>query len=121
MPSFGQWTLSRRGTCGFRYLASDGTLASQGILNVTVQGSNDAPRLVRPLPDVQLVPGKAFSWRIPAGSFIDPDRNASHGATLANGKPLPSWLRFDAASQTFSGTAPAHAKGNIEVRVTVRS
>lgn len=57
---------------------------------------------------------------MPAGSFRDADRNdtLSYTATLSNGKALPSWLKFDAATQTFSGTTPANAKGSIDVRVT---
>ncbi|WP_461584907.1 putative Ig domain-containing protein [Tepidiphilus sp. HLB4] len=104
----------------FSYLASDGTQRSDGALTVTVQGTNDTPDLVRCLSDVQLAKGKAFSWKVPAGSFRDADRNdtLSYTATLSNGKPLPSWLKFDAATQTFSGTAPANAKGGIDVRVT---
>lgn len=104
----------------FSYLASDGTQRSNGALTVTVQGTNDTPDLVRCLTDVQLAKGKAFSWKVPAGSFRDADRNdtLSYTATLSNGKALPSWLKFDAATQTFSGTAPANAKGSIDVRVT---
>jgi VCBS repeat-containing protein len=104
----------------FNYLASDGTQRSNGALTVTVQGTNDTPDLVRSLSDVQLAKGKAFSWKVPAGSFRDADRNdtLSYTATLSNGKALPSWLKFDAATQTFSGTAPANAKGSIDVRVS---
>jgi VCBS repeat-containing protein len=104
----------------FNYLASDGSERSSGALTVTVQGTNDTPDLVHCLPDVQLAKGKAFSWKVPAGSFRDADRNdtLSYTATLSNGQALPSWLKFDAATQTFSGTAPANAKGSIDVRVT---
>lgn len=103
----------------FTYSASDGANPSAGELAVTVVGTNDAPVLARCLADVQLAKGKAFSWQIPAASFIDPDRNdrLTYTATLANNKPLPSWLKFDAATQTFSGTAPANAKGSIDVKV----
>ena len=103
----------------FGYLASDGTVSSGGELAVTVQGTNDAPELARRLADVQLAKGKAFSWKMPEGSFTDRDRNDSltYTATLSNGRPLPEWLRFDAATQSFSGTAPANARDSIDVRV----
>lgn len=103
----------------FNYLASDGTQRSNGALTVTVQGTNDMPDLVRCLSDVQLAKGKAFSWQMPAGSFRDADRNdtLSYAATLSNGKPLPSWLKFDAAMQTFSGTAPTGSTAAIDVKV----
>lgn len=103
----------------FNYLASDGTQRSNGALTVTVQGSNDTPDLVRCLSDVQLAKGKTFSWQIPAGSFRDIDRTdtLTYTATLSNGKPLPSWLKFDAATQTFSGTAPTGSTAAIDVKV----
>lgn len=103
----------------FSYQASDGSVRSSGELAVTVQGTNDSPELTRRLVDVQLGKGKSFSWQLPAGSFIDRDRNdkLTYTAKLADGKALPSWLKFDAATQTFSGTAPANAKNSIEVRV----
>lgn len=103
----------------FAYTASDGAAASTGELAVTVTGDNDAPVLARALADVQLAKGRAFSWQIPAGSFRDIDRadTLSYTATLANGKPLPSWLKFDAATQTFSGTAPSGSTAALDVKV----
>ncbi len=104
----------------FSYQASDGKTLSTGELTVNVQGTNDAPILSRSLRDVQLAKGKAFSWQMPAGSFSDRDDNdtLSYTATLANGKPLPTWLKFDAQTQNFSGTLPANSRGSIDVRVT---
>jgi len=103
----------------FGYLASEGETQSAGELTVTIQGTNDAPVLAKPLANVQLAKGRAFSWQLPAGSFTDRDRNdtLSYTATLANGRPLPAWLTFDAATQAFSGTAPAYAHGTFDVRV----
>jgi hypothetical protein len=75
--------------------------------------------LNRSLPDVQLARGNAFVWQLPTGSFIDRDSHdtLSYSAQLANGKPLPDWIEFDAASGTFSGEAPASARGALDVRV----
>ncbi|MBP9714332.1 MAG: putative Ig domain-containing protein [Sterolibacterium sp.] len=104
----------------FGYQASDGSQRSNGALTVSIQGTNDAPDRVHPLANVQLAKGKAFSWRIPSGSFVDADRNdtLSYTATLFSGKALPTWLNFDAATQTFSGTTPTNAKGSLHVHVT---
>jgi VCBS repeat-containing protein len=103
----------------FGYLASYGAMQSSGELAIAVKGTNDAPILAKPLANVQLAKGKAFSWQLPAGSFADPDRNdtLSYTATLANGRSLPAWLAFDAETQTFSGTVPANAKGSLDVCV----
>lgn len=104
----------------FGYLASNGEQETGGELAVTVQGTNDAPQVSRCLADVRLARGEGFAWQIPVGSFTDRDSNDQliYTATLKSGKPLPSWLVFDAATQTFSGTAPANATGSLEVRVT---
>lgn len=104
----------------FAYVASDGTNRTTGELLVNVQGKNDAPTLKRALQDVQLAKGKSFQWQTPASSFTDHDSQdkLSYTATLANGKALPSWLKFDAVTQTFSGTAPSNAKTALDVRMT---
>jgi hypothetical protein len=34
----------------------------------------------------------------------------AYAATLSNGAPLPSWLNFDAATETFSGLMPDGTK-----------
>lgn len=104
----------------FTYQASNGGNQSTGELAITVQGTNDTPELAYCLQDVKLAKGKSFLWKLPADSFIDRDRNDTlvYKATLSDGKTLPNWLKFDAGTQTFSGTAPAKAKGSIEVRVT---
>ncbi len=36
-------------------------------------------------------------------SDVDVGDTLTYSATLADGTPLPSWLSFDAATQTFSG------------------
>ena len=48
---------------------------------------------------------------------MDKGDTLTYGATLANGKELPAWLKFDAATGTFSGTAPKNA-GYLDITVT---
>ena len=54
--------------------------------------------------------------------FGHSDKNAviTIKATLADGSPLPKWLKFDATSGTFSGTPPAGEKGKLNIKVTAR-
>lgn len=40
-------------------------------------------------------------------------------ATTQDGKPLPSWLKFDPATGKFQGTPPADFKGEVKVQVKV--
>jgi hypothetical protein len=38
-------------------------------------------------------------------------------ATLADGSALPTWLHFDAETLTFSGDAPDHYVGQLDIRL----
>ncbi|MHB1014108.1 MAG: putative Ig domain-containing protein [Desulfurivibrionaceae bacterium] len=103
----------------FSYTATDGIANVDSALDITLTGSNDAPILVAPLADQQVKFNKDFFWKMPAGSFVEPDQGDTldYRATMADGSPLPSWLAFDAATQTFSGRAPKQV-GSVEVKVT---
>ena len=60
-----------------------------------------------------------FSFALPAGTFTDPEGAALQlSATTSNGDPLPSWLQFDAAHGTFSGTPANGDVGAFDVKVT---
>jgi VCBS repeat-containing protein len=92
----------------FDYTGSDGIAALLSSLDITVTGTNDAPVLVKTMADLHINFNKAFWFRLPTGVFADPDKGDTlvFSAKLANGSALPSWLKFDAATGTFSGTAP---------------
>ncbi|WP_205119519.1 putative Ig domain-containing protein [Paramagnetospirillum kuznetsovii] len=63
--------------------------------------------------------GSGGSYPIPFGTFSDPDGDTlTYTASGPNGAPLPSWLKFDPATQTFSGTPPVGNKGSVPVTVT---
>ncbi|HYJ84314.1 MAG TPA: M10 family metallopeptidase C-terminal domain-containing protein, partial [Allosphingosinicella sp.] len=83
---------------------------------------NNPPVLGQPaMADQSWLDGQAASYTIPGTSFIDPDgqHTLSFQATLANGAPLPSWLSFNSATRTFSGTPPLQQVGApLTVRVT---
>jgi trimeric autotransporter adhesin len=104
----------------FAYQASDGINSSVGGLTMAVTGKNDVPLLRNPLADKTIAPGYSVGWGIPSGSFVDIDQGDELGysAQLADGSALPSWLEFDAATQTFSGKAPKNTKGTLDIIVT---
>jgi hypothetical protein len=55
--------------------------------------------------------GKSVSLALSAATFTDPQgQKLGYSATLANGQALPSWLSFNAVTDTFSGTAPTTAQ-----------
>ena len=87
------------------------------------------------LADRTLSISRSFSYTLPDGLFVDNDGDSfSLTASLVeqvveyepglpnfyyvNYLPLPSWLTFNAATRTFSGTVPANEPvGNFTVRV----
>ncbi|MFH1871446.1 MAG: VCBS domain-containing protein [Pseudomonadota bacterium] len=106
-------------TENFTQAVSDGVVQVGGKLAISIAGRNDAPIIATPLADQSVAANTSWSWTLPAGSFTDVDAGdvLGYGATLADGTALPSWLAFDAATQTFSGRVPKSVTGSIDMRV----
>jgi Ca2+-binding RTX toxin-like protein len=92
--------------------------------DVTVQlggSANNRPRLGQPeMLDQSIDDSAPFTYIIPGPAFYDLDMDdvLTYRATLADGAALPSWLSFDAATRTFSGTPPVTTIGQtLSVRV----
>jgi hypothetical protein len=86
---------------------SSGLSASETV-SVTVAG---APKVAAATPGQTWDAGQAISWTLPAGTFADAQgETLICKAALANGQALPAWLAFNAATETFTGTAPAGAQ-----------
>jgi Ca2+-binding RTX toxin-like protein len=88
--------------------------------NVAVANVNDAPTVSAAAADQAATQDQAFSYTLAANTFTDVDAGdqLTLSAKLSNGDALPNWLKFDAATGTFSGT-PANADvGNLNVVVT---
>ena len=80
-----------------------GGLTTSQNFTVTVNDLNDAPTLTNSLSDQSIDEDSAFSFAIPANIFNDEDGDAlTYSAILSDGSALPSWLSFDAATQTLS-------------------
>ncbi|MDR0777352.1 MAG: putative Ig domain-containing protein [Azonexus sp.] len=94
--------------------------ASLHSFHVTVQNVNDAPEIGTLLTDQQAKKDASFTYTLPAGSFYDVDVGdvLTYTATLDNGDPLPDWLRFDAETQTFTGTPEGGDVGKLQLLVT---
>jgi VCBS repeat-containing protein len=108
-------------TDSFTYTIADAAgAASTATVAVTVTGANDAPVLATPVSDQSATENLAFSFQVPVSTFSDVDAGDTLGssATLASGAALPSWLAFDAATRTFSGTPGAGDAGSLDIRVT---
>jgi Ca2+-binding RTX toxin-like protein len=80
---------------------------------------NHAPEVSHQIADQSSPEDTAWSFQIPANTFSDQDGDSLVlTATLGNGDPLPPWLTFNPATQTFSGTPPHDFNGSIELKVT---
>lgn len=109
------------GAIQIRLSATDSAAASvSDTFNLSVLNTNDAPELATALADQNAVQGQSFSFVLPAGSFTDQDIGEllTYTATLASGAPLPDWLVFDDATNTFSGVPGNADVGMLNVRVT---
>ncbi|PPC74484.1 hypothetical protein C4K68_25555, partial [Pokkaliibacter plantistimulans] len=108
------------GSLSITVTATDGSNAAvSSTFSLTVANVNDAP--TAGVISVQsATEDSAFSFTVPAGTFSDVDAGDSltYTATLADGSVLPSWLSFNAATRTFSGTPTNDDVGAISIKVT---
>ena len=103
----------------YDFTVTDGVAEISSSFELSISGVNNAPVIASSLADQQLVFNKPFCWTVPVGSFVEIDEGdvLDYAATLADGSALPDWLVFDAATQTFSGTAPKIIE-TLDVMVT---
>ena len=80
----------------------------------------------RPVSDSSYAPGQLISFAIPRDTFLTSDGSpvtlkavllSPDGTTE---QPLPSWLRFDPATGTFTGTPPGDVPADLQIRVVAR-
>jgi hypothetical protein len=74
------------------------------------------------VPDLRLLADGQAMLRVPTDAFAhtDPSAVVHLEARLANGNPLPGWLRFDGVRGVFSGTPPPGAEETLEVEIIAR-
>jgi Ca2+-binding RTX toxin-like protein len=107
------------GAIDLKVTASDGSLSTSDTFRLTVTAVNDAPIVAVPIADQSIAANTAWSYTVPAGAFTDVDNaTLSYSAKLASGASLPSWLTFNAATRTFTGTPPANFNGALDLKVT---
>ncbi|MDP2242366.1 MAG: putative Ig domain-containing protein [Burkholderiales bacterium] len=109
------------GTVGIKVTATDRAgLSVASAFTLNVENVNDAPTLANAITDQTISEDASFSFVVPADTFADIDAGdgLGYGATLADGTPLPTWLTFDPASQTFSGTPGNDDVETLSVTVT---
>ncbi|MDB9946509.1 putative Ig domain-containing protein, partial [Ascidiaceihabitans sp.] len=87
---------------------------------VKVTDENEAPTVANAIADQTIAEDSALSFQFNSNVFADVDVGDSltYTATLSDGSALPSWLAFNAATRTFSGTPLNANVGVIAVKVT---
>ncbi|MBT9595087.1 MAG: putative Ig domain-containing protein, partial [Vitreoscilla sp.] len=108
------------GTLALRITVTDdqGSSASSEFM-LTVANTNDVPEANTPVDDRAVNEDQPLLFALPWDTFrdIDAGDSLSYTATLTNGTALPSWLHFDAATQTFRGTPGNAQVGTLALRV----
>ncbi len=108
-------------TISLKVTATDATGASvSDIFDLTINNTNDDPTLSTAIADQTVAEDGAFNFTVPSNTFADVDvgDTFTYSATLADDNPLPTWLSFDADTQTFSGTPENGDVGEIDIKVT---
>ncbi|PLY38669.1 hypothetical protein F164LOC_02305 [Pectobacterium carotovorum] len=109
------------GNLTIRITATDSSNASVSTtFGLTVNDNNHAPVVATPLADQTIAQDGSLSFSVPTGTFTDSDvgDTLTLSATLADGSALPSWLSFNPATGTFSGTPANGDVGSLSIRVT---
>ncbi|HLA36127.1 MAG TPA: putative Ig domain-containing protein, partial [Rhodocyclaceae bacterium] len=86
-------------------------------------GSTIARLEVVTQPGSQIVEsGREMTVQLPQGVFRNTDSaaNTKVEAVLADGQPLPNWLRFDSTTGKFSGTPPTGSEKTLDIKVLAR-
>jgi trimeric autotransporter adhesin len=112
---------ANRGTAVVTVAGSDQYGAgAQTSLTINVGSTNRSPIVANAIADKTAAIGGVFSYTVPANAFSDPDTvdTLALSASLSDGSALPSWLSFNPATRTFSGTPSA--PGTATIRVTAR-
>lgn len=108
------------GTFSIDVIASDGNGGTiTDTFDIVVANTNDAPTVANAIPDQNAGVNAAFSFQFAANTFVDVDAGATltYSAQLSGGGALPSWLSFNAATRTFSGTPANGDLGTLSISV----
>ena len=112
--------LNYHGPDAFSYTVSDGK-GGQRSYNaaITVTPVDDAPVLLRPIPDQTARSTRPFTLTLPADTMVDVEgAPVTYAVSLGDGRVLPAWLRFDATTRTLAGTPGNADVGTLNLRVS---
>nr|WP_295784969.1 putative Ig domain-containing protein [Rhodoferax sp.] len=86
--------------------------------------ANHAPTVANAIANQSTAEDAAWSYVVPANTFADVDTAngdvLTYTATKSDGSALPSWVTFNAATRTFSGTPTNAEVGSVSFKVTAK-
>lgn len=93
---------------------------SANVLTVNIAPINNPPTLVNNQRDVLVYEDSPLLLQLAANQFAEPNsgQTLTLGARQFNGNPLPTWLTFNAATRTFTGSPRDAEVGTVNVIVT---
>ncbi|HTS53051.1 MAG TPA: putative Ig domain-containing protein [Burkholderiales bacterium] len=109
------------GSLSVKLSATDSAGASaSSVFALNVANVNDAPTVAHSIADKSATQDVAFSYVVPSDTFADIDvgDTLKYSATQADGSELPSWLKFDSATGTFSGTPSNADVGSLNLKLS---
>jgi len=79
-----------------------------------------APKKTKQIPNMNITTDSTINYVIPENTFSCEYGTASlkYTATLSNGAALPSWLSFNAATRTLSGTPKQAGTDTLQITAT---
>ncbi|WP_315122622.1 Ig-like domain-containing protein [Comamonas antarctica] len=85
-------------------------------------GAPEGLQLLRSVNDLSIGEGGQLAWKVPANVFghTNPLAVVSLSMTLADGRPLPQWVRFDARTGTLQVQLPEGWRGDLVLQLTAR-
>ena len=103
----------------YHFRFDDTTLGKADIIKQT---SPKAPTAGKPLTAQSIHEKQRLAYTLAEDAFhtANQDDKLAYSARLADGKPLPRWLSFNAATRTFSGTPGNDDVGMLNIEVSAK-
>ncbi|MEZ5735259.1 MAG: putative Ig domain-containing protein, partial [Novosphingobium sp.] len=106
------------GAFDLEVVGSDGQATTSTGFTLTILARNDAPEIVTPLANSEVVPGQQLSMAISESNYFDVEGDPlALEVLLASGDPLPSWLTY--ANGLLQGTVPADFVDTLSLVVLI--
>ena len=112
---------SKIGTYDIIITATDTQGASvSDTFKLTFTNTNDAPTVANEISDQKVIIGDSLNFKMDSNTFADVDVNdtLTYTTTTVDNVTVPSWLAFNATTQTFSGTPQDSDVGVVNLKVT---